>query len=119
GRPDTGTMNPLLALSLVGLLAAGFWFVCRPRCAFVVRVADGTARVAAGKVTPAFLQEVSEACAGHGVRRGTVRGLVRGRRIALAFAGGIPRPCRQQLRNLWALSGWPAAPKEPRERRPA
>jgi hypothetical protein len=40
------------------------------------------------------------------VSHGLVRGVVKGRRITLAFTRGMPPPCQQQLRNLWALSGW-------------
>ena len=34
--------------------------------------------------------------------------------VALAFSGDIPPSCRQQLRNLWHLSGWSAGPSRPR-----
>jgi hypothetical protein len=65
--------------------------------------------VARGTVTRAFLQEVGDTCGRHGVSDAVVRGEVRGQRIALAFSRGMPEPCRQQLRNLWGLSGWSAA----------
>jgi hypothetical protein len=81
---------------------------------FVIRIEDGDARVVAGKVAPAFLHEVRETCGRHGVKRGAVRGVVRGRRIGLEFPGAMPPACRQQLRNLWNLSGWSAAPRRDR-----
>jgi hypothetical protein len=38
-----------------------------------------------------------------------------GRRIDLVFSGGIPGPCRQQIRNLWGVSGWSASgPRGPK-----
>jgi hypothetical protein len=59
-------------------------------------------------VTQAFLAQIGETCGRHGVRHGVVRGVVKGRRIALAFSQAMPSACQQQLRNLWALSGWSA-----------
>ena len=51
----------------------------------------------------------------HGVRGGEIRGIAAGRRINLAFSGAIPDPCRQQIRNIWGVSGWSAAgPSGPR-----
>jgi hypothetical protein len=35
-----------------------------------------------------------------------IRGVVKGRRITLAFQRGMPPACQQQLRNIWAISGW-------------
>jgi hypothetical protein len=102
----------LLALALI--VAWGVYSACHPQPVFVVRVEEGKARVVRGKVTQTFLQEIGETCARHGVRRGVVRGIANGSRIALAFSGGIPATCRQQLRNLWHLSGWSAGPSRPR-----
>jgi hypothetical protein len=93
-------------LGLVAFVAWGIWKACRPRPNFVVRIADGVPRVARGKVTAAFLQEIGEVCRRHEVASGEVRGLEHDGRIALAFSGRVPEPCRQQLRNLWNLSGW-------------
>ena len=98
----------LAAVAVV--LAVLVWRAHQPPCAFLVRITGGIPRVARGRVTPEFLREIGAACRLHGVSRGAVRGLVRGHRIALAFSGGFPRPCQQQLRNVWAQSGWPAAP---------
>jgi len=69
---------------------------------------DGVARPARGQVTRAFVQEVGEVCRRHGIRRGEVRGVAADRRIVLAFSGDMPETCRQQLRNIWNLSGWSA-----------
>ncbi len=74
----------------------------------MVRLAGGIPHVAKGTVTQAFLQEIAATCARHGVSRGAVRGVANGRLIHLTFSHGVPGPCRQQLRNLWVLSGWSA-----------
>lgn len=107
-------MHFLFLLALVLIVVWGLYSVIHPRPVFVVRVEDGKARVVRGKVTQAFLQEIGETCDRHGVKRGGVRGVANGSRIALAFSGDIPPSCRQQLRNLWHLSGWSAGPSRPR-----
>jgi hypothetical protein len=104
-------MELLLKLVIVALVAWAFWAAFQPRRAFVVRVAGGEPRTVKGVVTPAFLAQLRDVCRQHGVQSGAVRGLVRGRRIALAFSGGVPPAARQQLRNWWAFSGWPAPPR--------
>jgi hypothetical protein len=96
----------VLQLGLAALAVWALWTAVRPRPAFVVRIKRGVPRVASGTVTRAFLQEIAETCSRHGVIHGAVRGIVNGRRITLAFTRGMPPPCQQQLRNLWALSGW-------------
>jgi hypothetical protein len=96
----------LLGLALV--VAWGVWSACQPRPIFVVRVQDGIPRVVRGKVTQAFLHQIGETCDRHGVTHGVVRGVANGSRIALTFSADIPAACRQQLRNIWNLSGWSA-----------
>src|SRR5262245_2668419 len=100
-------MEQVLRFAFVALVIGLVWLAFRPRYVFVVRIQAGEARVSRGKITPAFVQHISEACARNGVARGWVGGVQRGRRIVLSFSRGIPEPCRQQLRNLWALHGWP------------
>jgi hypothetical protein len=101
---------------VVGLVIGCVLFtIVRPRPVFVVRIRDGVPRAARGQVTRGFLQDVAETCARHGVENGVVRGLVAGRRINLGFSRGIPGPCRQQIRNLWGVSGWSASgPRGPK-----
>jgi hypothetical protein len=103
-------------LGLTVLVLWAIWTALRPRSIFVVRIKKGVPRVVTGTVTRAFVHQIGETCGRHGVSHGVVRGVVKGRTIALAFAGGIPPSCQQQLRNIWALSGWSAAP--PRNQRP-
>jgi hypothetical protein len=98
----------VLQLGLAALVVWALWSALRPRSAFIVRIKGGVPRVTRGTVTRAFLQEIAETCGRHDVSNGVVRGVVEGRRITLAFTRGMPPPCQQQLRNLWALSGWSA-----------
>jgi Protein of unknown function (DUF3634) len=98
----------VLTLALAALVLWALWSAARPRDAFVVRIAAGVPRVARGTVTNAFVAQVGDVCRRHGVRDGAVRGVVKDGRIALAFSAGISAPARQQLRNLWSISGWSA-----------
>ena len=100
-----------LQLGLAALVAWALWLALRPRPAFVVRIKGGVLRVTRGTVTRSFLHQIAETCSRHGVSHGVVRGVVKGRRITLAFTGRMPPACQQQLRNLWALSGWSVGPR--------
>ena len=114
GEPEN-VVTTVVELLLVALVIWGLWTALRPRPQFVVRIADGVPRVGKGKVPPGFLQDIGEVCARHRVSQGEVRGVaVEGRRIALKFSGSMPEPCRQQLRNLWNLSGWSSGPRQAR-----
>lgn len=108
-------MHPLILLAVVLVVGWAVYSACRPRALFVIRIADGVPRAVRGQVTRGFLRDVAETCAHHGVRGGTIRGIAAGRRINLVFSGDIPDPCRQQIRNIWGVSGWSAAgPSGPR-----
>ena len=108
-------MSPLILPALVLLVGWGLYSACRPRPMFVVRIINGVPRAARGQVTRAFLRDVAEIIARHGVLQGEIRGLAAGRRINLEFSSGIPGSCRQQVRNLWGVCGWSAAgPAGPR-----
>src|SRR5262249_42575594 len=102
-------VSPLFMLPVAVLVGWGLYSACGPRPVFVVRISDGVAQAARGQVTRAFLRDIGQICAQHGVRRGSIRGVADGRRINLVFSAGIPGPCRQQIRNLWGVSGWLAA----------
>jgi hypothetical protein len=99
-------------IGLAALAAWALWSALRPRSACVVRIEGGVARIAGGKVTQAFLHEIGETCRRHGVTDAVIRGAAKGGRIALVFSGDMPPPCKQQLRNLWALSGWSGGPRK-------
>jgi hypothetical protein len=98
-------MELVAKLVVVGLVAAALWWACQPRFVFLVRIKYGEQHVARGKVTRAFLQQVAEVCGAAGVKRGWVGGVQRGKHTTLLFSRSIPAPCRQQLRNRWALDG--------------
>jgi hypothetical protein len=104
----------VITLALLGMIGWGLWKACQPRSIFVVRIESGSPRVVRGTVTKAFLNRIGEACLDHGVTRGVIRGQVRGREIALEFKGHFPPACRQQLRNIWVMTGWSAPPIEKR-----
>jgi hypothetical protein len=97
-------METVFNLTLVGLTIVAFYFALQPRYLFMVRIEEGVPRVAKGKVSPAFLAEISEVCAQAKVPRGWVGGLRRGKRVVLAFSRTIPAAVQQRLRNLWMLS---------------
>jgi hypothetical protein len=80
-------------------------FACLPRYVFLLRIENGEPRVKKGKLTPAFLQFVAEACRDHGVERGWVRGVKRGKQIVLTFASGLSFGFQQRIRNGWHLHG--------------
>jgi hypothetical protein len=103
-------MSSLIVLVIVILLGCGLYAASRPRPLFAVRIEEGKPLAVRGTITRGFLQDVADTCARHDVRRGEVSGVADGRRIHLRFSGPIPPACRQQLRNLWNISGWPAGP---------
>jgi hypothetical protein len=94
----------------LGIVVAAVWIALQPRCAFVIQIIQGTPKAVRGKVTAAFLEQVHEVCQQNGVRYGSVRGLIRGRRISLGFSRNIPPAGQQRLRNWWANWGWSAKP---------
>ena len=107
GGHRAGTsLDRVLRAALVALVIWGLWIACRPRPRFVVQIRGGVPRLTRGQITRAFVQEIGEACRRHAVLHGEVRGVVDGRRIGLTFSGDLPEPCRQQLRNIWNVSGW-------------
>jgi hypothetical protein len=114
-RHSKSLMALLFQLGLAALAAWGLWTALRPRSVFVVRIKGGVPRVVRGTVTRAFLLQIGETCKRHGVSRGSVRGVAKGQTIAIACAGSMPPACQQQLRNLWALSGWSAVPRVRRQ----
>jgi Protein of unknown function (DUF3634) len=107
-------MELFLKLGPLALGAWVLWSVYRPQSAFVVRIKGGVPRVAKGTVIQAFLHQIGETCGRHHVEQGVVRGVIKGRRIALSFSRGMPPTCRQQLRNLWTLTGWSTSPRPKR-----
>jgi hypothetical protein len=104
-------MNWPLLLVLSVIAVAVVWAILRPAGVFVVRVRQGKASAVRGKATDAFLSEVAEVFREFGIASGEVRGVARGRRIALWFSSRVPPAARQRLRNWWVISGWSAGPR--------
>lgn len=80
------------------------WSTLQPRYAFLIRINDGRPWVRTGKVTPAFLVRVAEACRESAVGRGWIGGVLRGRRTVLKFSRQFPPRLRQRLRNEWQVT---------------
>jgi hypothetical protein len=100
--------NIFAPLLLIAVIGGAVWWATQPRSTFIVRLVEGKPHMTRGKVTAAFLAEVRDVCRRHAISSGTIRGVVRHGRIGLAFSGGFPRECQQQLRNVWNAGGWSA-----------
>ena len=96
-------MEPVFNIALVGLVVAALCLAWQPRYLFKVRIDGGSALLAKGKLTAAFLEEIGHVCAEAKIRRGWFGGFRRGRQVVLAFSRSIPPPLQQRLRNLWVL----------------
>ena len=90
---------------LVGLVAWLVYHLLRPRYAFEIRIKAGQPTVRAGKVTPAFLDSVADACRAGGVTRGWLGGIRYRTRTLLRFSRDFPPGVRQRLRNEWLTTG--------------
>src|SRR5262245_34990053 len=95
----------LIKTLVVGFFAWVVWSLLRPRYVFEILLTDGQPRVRAGKVTPAFVGQVADACRAAGISRGWVGGVRHGRRTALRFSRHFPPSLRQRLRNEWQTTG--------------
>ena len=107
-------MDPGLIVGLI-VIAVVLWLVlkAKPAAVFVIQVRNGEAIAIDGKVTEAFLSEVTEQCAAAGIDRGEVRGHPYGAQIRLWFAKEFPPDVQQRLRNWWVINGWPSGPIGP------
>jgi hypothetical protein len=88
---------------LFGLLVAAVLVFLWHKHAFILWLRRGTPRRLKGKVTAAFLDEVTTVCREGGVRWGWLGGVRRGKRVVLVFSWHFPSDVRQRLRNLWAI----------------
>jgi len=100
-----GTVDLVFNIALVGAIVAGVWFALQPRYVFLVRVKHGIASVTKGKATPAFLEEIDQACREAALTHGRIGGIRRGKRVILTFSSNIPASLQQRLRNTWLLHG--------------
>jgi len=95
----------LIRLLVLCFLAWVVWSLLQPRYVFEIRVEGGQPRVRKGKVTPAFLTSLAEACQHDGVVRGWVGAVQHGRRTALRFSRDFSPSLQQRLRNQWQVDG--------------
>lgn len=93
-----------LGLIVIGIVLY-FLLWAPPMPVFVVRIRNGVATLSNGKVTDAFLQEVTAQCAAAGIDTAEVRGVPWGSQIRLSFKS-VPQEVQQRLRNWWTLHGW-------------
>jgi hypothetical protein len=94
----------LIQLLVIAFVVWMAWHFLRRRYVFEIRVDDGHPRVRKGKVTAAFVSQLTEACQSSGVVRGWIGGVRRGRQVALHFSREFPANLQQRLRNEWQLS---------------
>lgn len=105
-------LTKILFLLVGGLVLWGVWRATLPPQVFAVRIVRGKPFARRGTVTPAFVQQVEEVAAGHGVVAGWVWGeVVNHGRIRLKFSAQFPATARQRLRNWWAEFGWVGTPR--------
>ncbi|MBX3443923.1 MAG: DUF3634 family protein [Planctomyces sp.] len=111
---DNSLGTAIVVMVVLGLIT---WFGVSWRSrsdVFRVRIRDGRPEATFGRVTQAFLEVVQTLCAEHAVQHGDIRGRAQGRTIQLRFSRDFPPGCAQQLRNWWALDGWPAPARSAR-----
>jgi hypothetical protein len=100
-------------IAFVIIVAVVLYFLLKgkPPAIFVIEVRNGAALTKEGKVTEAFLDEITEQCVAARVLMGEVRGIPRGPRISLQFSKEFPADLQQRLRNWWVMNGWLATPR--------
>jgi hypothetical protein len=95
----------VIKLLVIGFAGWVIWSLLQPRYVFLIGVGPGQARIRRGKVTPAFLAQITLLCQENGVAQGWIGGVQRGRRVALRFSRRFPPGLQQRLRNEWTLVG--------------
>lgn len=98
-----GLFNSAVAVVVAALVIWALWYAAQTRCVFRLALDQGRLHVVRGKVTPAFLEAAQSVCTEAGVTHGEIRGVWRGRAVALAFTPTIPAEVQQRLRNIWLL----------------
>lgn len=96
-------MRELLGLGVVLVFGYFLWTAFKPQYAFVIAIRAGAARLTHGKATQAFIDAVSEVCGECELLRGEVRGIRQKHGLRLEFSRHVPAPCRQRIRNIWAM----------------
>jgi hypothetical protein len=101
----------ILAFVVIVGVVLYFLLWAKPAAVFVIEVSNGAALTKEGKVTEAFLDEITEQCVAAQVLKGELRGVPRGPRISLEFSPEFPADLQQRLRNWWGMNGWLATPR--------
>ncbi len=70
---------------------------------FAIRVTDGAGKVKWGKVPAGFVRECERLCKENNIKKATIKGVRRGRRIRLEFSYHIHKRQRQKFRNAWSF----------------
>ena len=93
--------DTLFAVVLLTVMGGIVWSAMQPRYEFVLRIRQGQVTPARGKVTTAFLTNVTGLVREHGIDRGWIAGERHGKRVRLIVSRGFPAGPAQQLRNAW------------------
>jgi hypothetical protein len=67
---------------------------------FTIFVKNGSASLAGGSATPAFIRDCSELASASGIRKGWIWGTRRHGTVSLDFSSGISGKDRQRFRNI-------------------
>ena len=70
-----------------------------------------------GKQQPITPDHVDRVFTAEKISSGKITGWPSGKMVRLSFSRHIPEPVRQQIRNWWAVNGWPAPHRQTRKER--
>jgi hypothetical protein len=93
------------AAALILVAVAAWWQVTVHGRVFVIRVRNRVPFLTKGKVSQAFVIELTDVLRRHEVIHGSIYGVRRRGAVALGFSRSIPKGARQSLRNVWAMHG--------------
>lgn len=89
------------ALALMAEEALLALHVINPRASFIIKIRRGALKRPVGKVSRGFKEDCERIVRDTHLRRGTVVGILRGRKTFLKFSRNIPTPHRQRFRNAY------------------
>jgi hypothetical protein len=100
--PDRPEEWSPLSLLVVGGIGIGIvWLLVRPHWAFIIFVERGRIDRVRGDAPRPFLLEVDDICRQFDIPRATIREMQALRATLLLFSRGIPKQCRQRIRDSW------------------
>ena len=100
-QPEEWT--PLSVIVVVGILGALVWMFIRPHSSFVITIEKSRIDRVRGDAPRPFLMDVDDICRDFEIPRATIREIRMLRATVLHFSAGIPRVCRQRIRNTWRI----------------